>query len=76
MESQMAEILDIMKEGDAHFVLAVGNKDDWIAMIHKDETPDEPICWGVAEDPYSAVDLMLTNASDYVRIIHEDSVAH
>lgn len=60
MKTVMGEIIELMKEGDAHFVLAVGNKDDWIATIYKDETPDEPEMWGVADDPFKAIDLMLT----------------
>lgn len=62
MNTQMVEIIKLLKEGDAHFVLAVGSNDDWIAMIQRDDHPDEAYCWGVADDPTVAIDKMLTSA--------------
>ena len=55
------EIIDLIGDRDAHFVLAVGSNNDWIAFIEQDERPDELLCWGVSDKPEEAINFMLAN---------------
>ena len=69
MEALLYEIYDLLKDGDGHFVLAIGRNNDWVAMIEKDEQPDSPTAWGAGDSGDEAIDNMLRN-------VNENSVSH
>lgn len=59
--SPLTKIVDILKEGDGHFVLAVGSNSDWVAFISMDNQEDDSAKWpwGTGNSAHEAIDKML-----------------
>lgn len=60
-ESRLEKIIDALKPGDGHFVLAVDSEENWIAYVTLDQDADEVDHrgLGVGDSAYEAIDNML-----------------
>lgn len=56
MYDLMDRVIKKLDDGDGHFVLAVGNNDDWIAYISKDEDPDGMFDYGTGNTAEEALE--------------------
>lgn len=57
------KIIEQMGKEDAHFALAVGSNNDWIAFISKDSDPEGDYGYGTGDTALEAIEEMLDEGS-------------